>query len=174
MFNLTNSLNGNHKSPHFVPWHQPEHACRGNSQPWGLTFEFLWNSNGIVVRSGLQLNRDSPHRLGTPHSEAQTHSGSRNQNYIIHRQQTDLYLGLPCTEDTGQSTWIMWHIKCKISQNVQNHVQAQKHKYEVHNRHHDNIWLHITLSIFRMKVFCPHSNVPNKAWRTKSMLIYGH
>ena len=31
-----------------------------------------------------------------------THSGSNNKNYIIHRQQTDLYLGLPYTEDTGQ------------------------------------------------------------------------
>ena len=34
--------------------------------------------------SGRSHSGDAPHRLGTPHPEAQTvHSGSNNKNYII-------------------------------------------------------------------------------------------
>ena len=46
---------------------------------------FMTASEGLIVmRSGRSHSGDAPHRLGTPHSEAQTvHSGSNNKNYII-------------------------------------------------------------------------------------------
>ena len=61
----------------------------------------LCHATPLLVWSGLQLSGGAPHRLGTPH-RAQTHGGSNNKNYIIHRRQTYLYLGLPYTENTGQ------------------------------------------------------------------------
>ena len=56
-----------------------------------------------MVWSGLQLSVEATHRFGTPHKEPKTCTvEARIKNYIIHRQQTDLYLGLPYTEDIGQ------------------------------------------------------------------------
>ena len=47
-----------------------------------------------------------------------------------------------------------------MSLNVQNHVQAQKHKYEVTNRHHHNIQLHITTPPHMRVVIPEHETRP--------------
>ena len=48
---------------------------------------------------------NTPHRLGTPNTQPNMRTVEAMKiYYIIHRQQTYLYLGLPYTEDIGQST----------------------------------------------------------------------
>ena len=53
------------------------------------------------------------------------------ENYMIYRQQTDLYLGLPCTEDTGQINldnviYKMYNIpKCTKPSQVPNNINMK-------------------------------------------------
>ena len=61
-------------------------------------------TQGRLMRSGLQLSGDAPHRLGTP--QHGNPNAQWKQTRILHntRKQTDLYSSLPYTESTGQST----------------------------------------------------------------------
>ena len=75
--------------------------CPTNNQ-WEISAHFKY---GPLVWSELQHSGDEPHRLGTPHREPKRAQWKQELKYcIIHRQQTYLYLGLPYTENTKQST----------------------------------------------------------------------
>ena len=62
------------------------------------------NLRNQMLWSGLQHSGDAPHRLGTPHARPNAQWKQNSKYYIIHKQQTYLYLGLPYTENTEQSS----------------------------------------------------------------------
>ena len=59
-----------------------------------------WNISGVMEQT--QLNGDVPHKLGNATWGPNAQWKQNIKYYIIHKQQTYLYLGLPYTKNTGQ------------------------------------------------------------------------